>query len=206
MSADLEAFRANVPRETLADLDAFVRLFEETAAHTNLVARSTLPEVWTRHVLDSAQIRRLKPDALRWLDLGSGGGFPGIVTAILLKGKKGAHVDLVESTAKKAAFLRSAVEQLRLPASVWNDRVESLPGKIRQPEFISARALAPLERLLGWAAPWLTEGAVGLFHKGRNFQDEVQESLTQWRFDMLVHPSVTDRESAVLEIGNLRRR
>ncbi len=206
MNGELEAFRDSVPRETLADLDAFVRLFEETTAHTNLVARSTLPDIWTRHVLDSAQVQRLKPDALRWLDLGSGGGFPGIVTAILLKGREGAHVDLVESIAKKAAFLNVAVEHLKLPATVWNSRIESLAKRLKQPEFVSARALAPLEKLLGWASPWLTKDAAGMFHKGRNYGQEVQESLTQWRFDMVVHQSVTEETSAVLEISNLRRR
>lgn len=200
--AEREIF-GGVSRETLADLHTFARLFEAFAAHTNLVAKSTLADTWTRHVLDSAQLQRLMPDARRWLDLGSGGGFPGIVTAILLKGAGGGHVDLVESTGKKAAFLGSAVEALTLPAKVWNERVETLADRLAMPEAVSARAFAPLPRLLALAAPWLAKGAVGLFHKGRNFAAELQESRAHWDFDVLRHRSLTDSEAAILEIRGL---
>jgi 16S rRNA (guanine527-N7)-methyltransferase len=205
MSVPNEALQG-VSRETVLDLERFVELFRAFAAHTNLVARSQLPDLWTRHVLDSAQLVRLKPRARRWLDLGSGGGFPGIVTAILLKGGEGAHVDLVESTGKKAAFLRSAIEALSLPATVWSERVEGLGGRVPQPEAVSARALAPLERLLDWASPWLLRGATGLFHKGRNHAQELLESRVHWDFTVLKHESLTDSQAAILEIEGLRRR
>lgn len=205
MSDAEQEILGGVSRETLADLHTFVRLFEAYASHTNLVAKSTLGHAWTRHILDSAQLRRLAPDAVRWLDLGSGGGFPGIVTAILVKGCDGAHVDLVESTGKKAAFLKSAVDRLDLPAAVWNERVEAISSKIRMPEVVSARAFAPLPRLLTLAAPWLAKGAVGLFHKGRNFAAELEESRAHWNFDVLWHRSLTDSDAAILEVRGLER-
>lgn len=206
MSAVESAILAGVSRETLDDLRRFANLFADYASHTNLVARSTLPEIWERHILDSAQLILLKPGARRWLDLGSGGGFPGIVTAILLKDKADAHVDLVESTGKKAAFLRYAVNELQLPASIWNERIEAMGDRLPLPEFVSARALAPLPKLLLWASPWLEKGAAGLFHKGRSFAEEIAESRAHWRFDVIKHASLTDSESAVLEIREVRRR
>lgn len=201
---DASSLLDGVSRETLEELRRFEALFREQAARMNLVAPSTLPQLWERHILDSVQVQKLKPEAKRWLDLGSGGGFPGIVTAILLKGRPSAHVDLVESTAKKARFLQLAAEGLGLPAKVWNARIEDLPGKVAMPEIVSARALAPLPLLLKLAAPWLGRGAIGLFHKGRNFRGEVEQSRSQWRFDMLEHASRTDSESAILEISDLR--
>lgn len=199
------AILARVSRETRADLQRFTSLLEAFVAHTNLVAPSTLPDLWTRHLLDSAQLLVLRPETRRWLDLGSGGGFPGLVTAILLKGTEGAHVDLVESTGKKAAFLRSVIEELALPAQVWNERAEALALRLPMPEAVSARAVAPLPRLLDWAAPWLTGGAFGLFHKGRNFAGEVEESRASWDFDVIQHRSLTDSDAAILEIRDLRR-
>lgn len=193
-----------VSRESKDALRRFEALFREEAGRMNLVAPSTLPQLWERHILDSVQVQMLKPQAGRWLDLGSGGGFPGIVTAILLKDRPGAHVDLAESTAKKARFLQHVVESLGLPAQVWNARIEDLPGKLAQPDVVSARALAALPLLLRLAEPWLRHGAVGLFHKGRRFREEVQESRSQWRFNMIEHASRTDSESAILEISDLR--
>jgi 16S rRNA (guanine527-N7)-methyltransferase len=201
---DASSLLDGVSRETLEELRRFETIFREQAARVNLVAPSTLPDLWERHILDSVQVQKLKPQAERWLDLGSGGGFPGLVTAILLKDRRGAHVDLVESTAKKARFLQHAAESLGLPAKVWNERIEDLPGKLAVPEAVSARALAPLPLLLKLAAPWLQRGAIGLFHKGRNFREEVQESRSQWRFGMVEHASRTDLESAILEISDLQ--
>jgi len=202
---DASSLLDGVSRETLEELRRFEALFREQATRVNLVASSTLPQLWERHILDSVQVQELKPNAERWLDLGSGGGFPGVVTAILLKDRPGAHVDLIESTAKKARFLHHVVESLGLPAKVWNARIEDVPGKVRTPEVVSARALAPLPLLLKLAAPWLERGAVGLFHKGRNFREEVKESRSQWRFDVIEHASRTDSESAILQISDLRR-
>lgn len=199
------AVLAGVSRETLGDLERFESLFRGFAAHTNLASRATLDAFWTRHILDSAQLHFLKPHARHWLDLGSGGGLPGVVVAILSKQAAEAHVDLVESTGKKAAFLQSVIDQLSLPARVHHCRIESAENAVAVPEFISARALAPLPKLLGLAAPWLNRGATGLFHKGQNFRAEIEESRAHWRFSVLEHQSLTDSQSAILEIGDLRR-
>lgn len=204
MNSDQEIL-GDVSRETLGMLHKFAELVAAYNHHTNLIARSTVSNMWLRHVLDSAQLHKLCPTKKTWLDLGSGGGFPGIVTAILLKGSLDAHVDLVESIGKKASFLRSVVEVLEVPATVWERRVETLRNVVAIPEILSGRAFAPLPRLLEWASPWLEAGSIGLFHKGRNFAVEVQESRAHWDFDMVKHRSLTDSDAAILEIRNLRR-
>ena len=191
---------SGVPRETLDGLREFEAFFRKRAARVNLVAASQLDVLWERHVLDSAQLPALLPEAARWLDLGSGGGFPGLVIAFLVKPLEGAHVDLVESVGKKAAFLQEAVDRFALPARVWSDRAEDLAPRIPTPDAVSARALAPLPKLLALAAPWLERGAVGLFPKGRGRAPEIEESRVHFSFTMVEHRSVTDSEAAVLEI------
>lgn len=195
-----------VSRETFDTLEAFERMFLEWAGRINLAAPSTLSDVWNRHILDSAQLFPLAPTALRWLDLGSGGGFPGLVLAILLKERPGARIDLVESNRKKAGFLQAAVGQFSLPARVQACRIDDEIKGLEMPEVVTARALAPLPALLGLAAPWLSSGAAGLLHKGRDYRQELQESALAWQYDLVEHPSRIDADSVVLEITNLRRR
>jgi 16S rRNA (guanine527-N7)-methyltransferase len=196
----------SVSRETFESIVAFEAHFRKWATRINLVAPSTLDEFWRRHILDSAQLARLAPDAQRWLDLGSGGGFPGAVIALALKDRKGASIDLVESNGKKAAFLRTALAELGAPARVHAQRIEGTYGLIRDPEVVTARALAPLAKLLGLAEPWLTAGARAFFHKGRDYRNEIEESSAAWSYDLVKHASLTDADSVILEIGNLRRR
>jgi len=208
-AADFDEFRfvsGSVSRETFEGLRAFESIFRKWAARINLVAPSTLDELWRRHILDSAQLPRLKPEALRWLDLGSGGGFPGAIIAILLKERSGASIDLVESNGKKAAFLRSALADLSAPARVHAGRIEAMPARIAEPEVVTARALAPLDRLLLLTEPWLTAGATGLFHKGREYMFEVKEASAAWHYDLVKHNSLIDAESVILEVSGLRRR
>ncbi|MBE7183964.1 MAG: 16S rRNA (guanine(527)-N(7))-methyltransferase RsmG [Methylobacterium mesophilicum] len=193
-----------VSRETRERLIEFELRFREAAGRMNLVAPSTLDEIWERHFRDSLQLADLKPDSERWIDLGSGGGFPGIVLAIMLKEQPDGHIDLVESTGKKANFLRETADAMALPASVWNERIEAVNTMIAVPEIVTARALASLTKLLELSAPWLRKGAVGLFPKGRNYRAEIEESRALWRFDVVEHPSRTDLESAILEIRNLQ--
>ena len=192
-----------VSRETFERLVAFEALFQKWARRINLSAPSTLNDVWSRHILDSAQLLRLAPDARHWLDLGSGGGFPGLVMAILLAERQGSHVDLVESNRKKAAFLQSVIGQFSLPARVHALRIDDVPASIGAPDVVTARALAPLPSLLGLAEPWLSAGATGLFHKGRDYRSEIEESAHQWRFDLLEHRSMIDPQSVILEIRDL---
>jgi 16S rRNA (guanine527-N7)-methyltransferase len=194
-----------VSRETFDGLEAFESMFLSWAERINLAAPSTLGDVWNRHILDSAQLAPLAPGAKRWLDLGSGGGFPGIVLAFLLKEQSGSFIELVESNRKKAGFLQAAIGQFSLPARVFSRRIgEEIKG-LTVPSVITARALAPLPALLSFAFPWLSRGAIGLFHKGRDYQREVAESAHTWEFNLVEHRSKIDPDSVVLEITSLRR-
>ncbi|MFZ1679483.1 MAG: 16S rRNA (guanine(527)-N(7))-methyltransferase RsmG [Rhizobiaceae bacterium] len=188
----------DVSRETWADLDAFMALFSKWAGRINLAAPSTLEDLFERHVVDSAQILPLGGEALRWLDLGSGGGFPGAVLAILLKQRPGASIDLLESSHKKAAFLTTALGHARAPARVHAIRIEAAAGM--KPEIVTARALAPLDELLGLSRPWLSSGARGLFHKGRDYRREIAESPRAAEYDLLAHASVVDAGSVILDV------
>lgn len=198
-----------VSRETMERLKVFEVEFRKWSNRINLAAPSTLSDLWQRHILDSAQLFSIKPKAMTWLDLGSGGGFPGAVLAILLMERPGAHINLVESNNKKAAFLRSILGQLQAPATVHICRIEEASDRISQPEIITARALAPLPRLLELAQPWLnpTSGpaATALFHKGRDYAIEIAETRNTWRFDLIEHISKIDSTSRILEISRLLR-
>jgi 16S rRNA (guanine527-N7)-methyltransferase len=195
----------NVSRETVSRLDAYAALLEKWNPAINLVAKSTLAELWTRHILDSAQLFDLAPlDAKRWADLGAGGGFPGLVIAILAAEKRPElKIALVESDARKAAFLQAALRETGLAAEVIAERIEKIPPL--QADVVSARALAPLPKLLAYAERHLAEGGVALFPKGAGAEAELSESLERWQFSVQKHPSRTDQEAAVLRIGELKR-
>jgi 16S rRNA (guanine527-N7)-methyltransferase len=195
-----------VSRETVDRLIAFEELFQKWSKAINLASPSTLADLWSRHILDSAQIFPLAPDAKRWLDIGSGGGFPGIVTACYLADRPGSRIDLVESAGKKAAFLRTAAGHLNVPAHIHAARIESMWEKIETPEVVTARALASLNDLFGLTEPWLVDGAKALFQKGRDYQREIDESRVGWDFDLVKHQSAIDQTSVILEISNLRRK
>ena len=187
-------------------LEHFVALFVKWSKAINLVAPSTLPQLWQRHVADSLQIFALRPEPVRWLDLGSGGGFPGVITAILLLETSGGHVDLIESNQKKAAFLRQALLETGARGQVHAVRVEDAARTIGKIEAVSARALADLEGLLSLSEPWLTAGATGYFHKGRDYRREVDNARRSWSFDLLEHQSRVDADSVILQIGALQPR
>ena len=195
-----------VSRETLERLEAFEAEFRKWSARINLAAPSTLDMLWSRHILDSAQLAALKPDALKWLDLGSGGGFPGAIMAILLRERPGAAIELVESNHKKAAFLRSVLGSLEAPVKVHICRIEQAAGVGAGAEIVTARALAPLPRLLDLSAPWLTGRATALFHKGRDYAVEIAESRDAWQFDLIEHRSKIDPASRILELSMVERR
>lgn len=196
----------NVSRETLERLVAFESLFEQWSKRINLIAESTKGAVWQRHIEDSAQLLLIKPDLRRLVDIGSGGGFPGIVLACMLEDIDGARVDLVESNRKKTAFLMAAKAQCARNAHIHSKRIEDALPAIETPDFVTARALASLSKLYELTQCHLTNGAVGLFHKGRGYRDEVEESRAIWDFDLVIHKSRIDTESVILEIGNLKRK
>lgn len=202
----LKKLYPDVSRETVDDLIDFEALFKKWSKAINLASPTTLDTLWERHILDSAQVFSLAPEAKNWLDLGSGGGFPGIVLAIMLKNTPEGSIRLVESNGKKTAFLRNALAQFKAPGQVINARIESCYQQIQVPEIITARALASLDKLFQLTEPWMSKGAKALFQKGRDYQREINESLKQWQFDVMKYDSTIEAGSVILEISNLQRR
>jgi 16S rRNA (guanine527-N7)-methyltransferase len=196
-----------VSRETVERLQTYVELLRKWQRSTNLIAPSTIPSIWNRHVADSAQLVALFPDALRWIDLGSGGGFPAVVVAILLAGREGAVVHLIESDQRKCAFLRQAIRATGAPAEVHTGRIEALLAIWREPlDVVSSRALAPLTRLFGLSEPLFQAGAKGAFHKGLDFEEEISEASKSWDADLVIHRSKTESAGVILEVRHLARR
>jgi 16S rRNA (guanine527-N7)-methyltransferase len=190
----------------LARLDAYVALLFRWQARTNLVETAELPRVWTRHIADSLQLVDLVPDARTWLDLGSGGGFPAIPVACVLADRPGSTVHLVESIAKKAAFLREAIRVTGAPALVHQARIEDCGDSIGDNvEVVSARALAPLTMLCGYAFPFVARGAVGLFSKGQDVEAELTEATRYWNMAYDLIPSRTGGGS-IVRVRRLERR
>jgi 16S rRNA (guanine527-N7)-methyltransferase len=204
--ADAEEFRAafGVSRETMDRLEVHRRLLEQWNPRINLVSRASLAAVWSRHFADSAQLWRLRPaGARRWLDLGSGAGFPGLVIAALAAPAGDVQVHLVESDQRKAAFLANVIRTAGLPATVHAERVEALAPM--GADVVSARALAPLGELLAMAERHRRPGGIGLFPKGASVHKEIAEAAVHWHFDHAIHPSLTDPRAAIVEIGASRR-
>ena len=210
-SPDLAANRARalaltpVSRETADRLDRFVTLLLATQSHTNLIGRATIGELWTRHVADSLQLLDLAPAAKVWLDIGAGAGFPGIVIACALADCPGSAVHLVESQGKKAAFLRQVLADLALPAVVHHERIEDLSEAIRL-DVVTARAVAPLSKLLGYVAPFVKSGAKALLPKGQDVEAELTDAAKYWSMDSELAPSRTHPASRILIVRALRRR
>ena len=195
-----------VSRETEARLDRLVELLLRWQKVVQLVAPSTLPKLWTRHIADSMQLLEVAGSAKRWIDLGSGAGFPGLVLAIALAEVPGAVVHLVESDQRKAAFLREAVRATDAAAEVHAARVESVAerfaGKV---EIVTARALAPLPRLLELAEPLLSAGARGIFLKGQDVGRELTEAAKSWNIAAESIPSRTDPRGRILVVDRVVR-
>jgi len=199
------AAAANVSRETLERLKAMDRVLIDWSSRHNLVARSTMDERWRRHYLDAAQIAPLLPkDAKTLVDLGSGAGFPGLVLAAMLA-EKDVHVTLIESTGKKAAFLSEAGRAMGLQnLQVIPARIEAvkLPSP---PDIITARALARLDKLLGYGHGIAGKNTKYFFAKGQDVEGELTQAAKSWHMEVIRHPSITSPDGTILEIGNLRR-
>jgi 16S rRNA (guanine527-N7)-methyltransferase len=193
-----------VSRETEERLDRYVALLLAWQPKTNLIAPSTVSTIWTRHVADSLQLLDLAPSAKRWIDLGSGGGFPGIVIACALADQDDAAVQLVERNAKKAAFLREALRVTGGRGTVHlADIVNYVDSNPPPADYVTARALAPLNVLLGLAAPLLSKGAKALFLKGQDVEAELTESTKYWTVQAKLHPSRTSIDGRIVEVDQL---
>ncbi|MBV9511018.1 MAG: 16S rRNA (guanine(527)-N(7))-methyltransferase RsmG [Caulobacteraceae bacterium] len=199
---DAAAFQARTgaTRQQMADLERFRMLLGEWNERMNLVGPSALAAFWLRHAFDSAQLPPLTPEASTWADLGAGAGFPGVVLAILLKDRPGAQVHLVESMAKRCRFLSEAVETLGLPAEVHHARAEDLELKV---DAVTARAVAPMTRLLEYAWPYLCRGATGLFLKGQDVEVELKEASRYWKFHTRLHASLSHADGRIVQLKRI---
>jgi 16S rRNA (guanine527-N7)-methyltransferase len=195
-----------VSRETEARLDRFVDLLRAWQAKTNLVAPSTLPALWTRHISDSLQLLALAPKARIWADLGSGGGFPGIVLACALAETPGTMVHLIERNTKKASFLREALRLTNSHGTVHladiGDSVDRITGPV---DCVTARALAPLHQLIGFAEPLVRRGAKALFLKGQDVETELTEATKYWNIKPRLHSSRTGGQGCIVELDQIER-
>jgi len=195
----------SVSRETLKRLELYVELLLQWQMKTNLIAPSTIPTLWTRHVADSLQLIDLVPDAKVWVDFGSGGGFPAIPVACVLADKPGSQVHLVESNGKKAAFLREAIRVTGAPGKVHMERVEKYTqGPVNSVDVVSARALAPLKVLCDQAFPLIERGAIGLFPKGLDVAAELTEAAKYWNIDATTVASKTSPEGCIVIVRGLK--
>lgn len=196
------AAKADVSRETLARLKDYADLLADWSARHNLVAKSTLPDLWHRHIWDSAQLAPLLPPDTRTLaDLGSGAGFPGLVLAAM---RPDIAVTLHEATAKKCAFLQAAADRMGVPVTIENARMEELPR--RHFDVVTARACAPLPLLLEYAHSFVGPNSVCLFLKGQNVGSELTEATKYWKMEVSQVPSQTDLSAAIVTVRKLGSR
>lgn len=209
-SADLAADKraalklCPVSRETEARLDRYIALLLEWQSKTNLIAPSTLTTIWTRHVADSLQLLDLGPSGQRWIDIGSGGGFPGIVLACALAERPDSAIHLVERNSKKAAFLREALRVAGAPGTVHLGEIENfVDSNPPAADYITARALAPLNVLLTLTAPLIGRGAKALFLKGQDVAAELTDATKYWTVQSKLHPSRTSPNGWILEIDQV---
>ena len=192
-----------VPRGTMERLEGFISLLARENERQNLVSSASLEHVWSRHILDSAQLLRFAPaQAENWLDLGTGAGFPGLIIALLHRSK----VTLVESRRLRTEFLRRAADVLQVAdkVEILCSRLESIPP--RPFDVISARAFAPLDRLLGLALPFSTPGTIWLLPKGRGAKSELAAAHASWQGDFRLEPSITDPEAGIVVAERVARR
>ena len=190
-----------VSREIAARLDHFVALLLEWQQRMNLIAASTIPHIWTRHIADSLQLLELAPQAKTWIDLGSGAGFPGLAIACALADVPQAEIHLVESNGKKANFLREVARLIEAPATVHGVRIEDFAKNFEpRPDVITARALAPLNDVLALAHPLSKTGAQGLFLKGQDVASELTQASKYWKFEPVLVPSKTSPSSRIVSV------
>ncbi|MEJ6396596.1 16S rRNA (guanine(527)-N(7))-methyltransferase RsmG [Yoonia sp. 208BN28-4] len=195
----------NVSRETLDTLTHFADLTVKWTNKINLIAPSTISDVWNRHIVDSAQMYQLAPNSYAtWADLGSGGGFPGVVSAILAKQHHpAAKFVLIESDQRKATFLRTAARELALNMSVYPQRIEETD--CQSADVVSARALMSLSELLPHLQTHLSNDGIALLHKGRRYAEEIRDARKDWDFELAQYPSITDADARILTLKRIAR-
>ena len=196
---------ANVSHETIERFSLYAELLRRWNPAAGLVAESTLPDLWTRHFLDSAQLLRSAPDSsARWIDLGAGGGFPGLALAILCAEKRPEdEFLLVESNGRKCEFLKTVCRESGIQAEILHERAEKLAPQ--EANVAVARALSSLSQLLSYASRHLVEGGSGLFHKGSGRLSEIDDAMKEWAFKLTEVPSITSKNGAILQVVDIRR-
>ena len=203
MTADeFQALTGAAP-ERMVELERFLVMLTEANEVMNLVGPDSLPDFWKRHAWDSAQLLDRAGFAKTWADLGAGAGFPGLVLAILSKDRPNGHVWLVDSLQKRCRFLQAVVDELGLPATVVWGRAEEQAIKV---DIVTARAVAPMEKLLGYAQPYLSRGAQGLFLKGEKAEQELKDSAKSWHVDAELTVSRSDPRGRIVTIRSLKSR
>ena len=189
----------NVSRETAGKLDLLATELVRWQAIKNLVGPTTLSDIWRRHIADSLQLTDCAPDVGTWLDIGSGGGFPGLVVAIVRTEKGLGTTHLVESNGRKCAFLRHIVRLAKADAVIHETRIEDFVPQLAEPiHVVSARAVASLEQLLAWTNGLLRKGTLGIFPKGQDVDNELRIAATSWDFTADLRPSLTDRDGRIV--------
>ncbi len=198
----------HVSRETWERLDIFAAQLAKWQKTINLISQKTLGEIWTRHIADSLQLLDLVPDSARvFVDLGSGGGFPGLVLAAAFADRLAAEFHLIESDQRKSAFLREAARAMGVRVQVHNTRIEAaLENWPHGADVVSARALAPLSELISLAAPLLKAGTVGLFPKGQDIESELTQATRYWTISATIMPSRTEERAGILVVSGLSAR
>lgn len=195
----------NVSRETLENLKTYKNLLGEWQNKFNLVSKNSLPEAWKRHFLDSAQLAEyISKEAKNIYDFGSGAGFPALVLAIIFKeSNPDIHFTLIESIAKKTMFLNEIIARFDLNAEVINERIEKL--ELPKADYITARAVTSLTKLLDYSCLFNHKNTVCLFPKGKSYNEELEEAKKKWNFELFIHPNKVSEEGVILEIKNLRK-
>ena len=203
MTADEFQNLTGASPERMGELERFLVMLTESNDVMNLVGPDTIPDFWNRHAWDSAQLMDKAGFARTWADLGAGAGFPGIVLAVLSKAKTDGHVWLIDSLQKRCRFLQTVVDELALPATVVWGRAEEQAIKV---DVVTARAVAPMEKLLGYAQPYLSRGAQGLFLKGEKAEQELNDAARSWHVEAELTVSRSDPRGRIVAIRSLRSR
>ncbi len=204
MTVDGVLERLNVSRETYERLEIFAAVLEKWNSKINLISRHSVSDIWTRHIVDSIQVFRSVPAPQHWVDMGSGGGLPGVVVGILASAERhGTRVTLIESDQRKAAFLRTAARECGASIQVLSDRIERCQPQ--NADVLSARALADLTKLLEFSERHLNPKGVAVFPKGANWKKEVDNALKSWRFDFEPITSLTEPDAVLLKIKGVAR-